>query len=202
MKFSSTVAIALALLACSAYAQEPSAETASAWSAIDPVVLVDALEAAGPDTEFTVLTLPNVANTKSIIAADKVTLSLLPAAGPRNQEARAIFSFLATDNAIVWKLSLVDIVGFTGAHLHLNTPAGPIVQHLVPEISEGDFIPPVNIPKSGRVYVGTFGVSELEQTLGVRSIRQFIREFVSRNEIYINVHGPGNAAILKGFLNA
>ncbi|KAH7622674.1 putative Endoribonuclease YBEY, chloroplastic [Nannochloris sp. 'desiccata'] len=197
MKFFSayTMGLALALLACTACA------TSEPTEAIDPGTLVAALERLGADSDFSVFYLPGV-DAKSLIAADKLTLAPLPVVeGTPNEDARAIFSWLATDTHIVWKLSLFDIEDFTGAHLHLNTPAGPIVQHLVPERSEGDFIDPIDIPNS-QVYVGYFGTSELQETLGVTSIRQFIREYISQNEIYINVHGPETAAILRGFLNA
>jgi len=199
MKFFSapTLGLTLTLLACTAWAAcEPT-------EAIDPATLADELEKLGADSEFSMFSLPKVYE-KSIIAADKLTLAPLPVVeGTPNEDARAIFSWVASNTHIVWKLSLFDIEDFTGAHLHLvqNTPDGPIVQHLVPERSEGDFIAPVDIAK-GRVYVGSFGISELNDTLGVTSIREFITEYISKNYIYINVHGPENAAILRGFLNA
>ncbi|KAL4540704.1 hypothetical protein Ndes2526B_g03508 [Nannochloris sp. 'desiccata'] len=215
--------LALVLLACTATA------TTEASSALDLEVanLVSALKKLGPDTELSAFILPNV-NIKGILAVDKITLVPVPdAPAPAvsiappvrvssvreiddkeevdtpnpNADARAIFSWLATDTHIIWKLSLFDIEDFTGAHLHLNTPAGPIVQHLVPELAEGDFIAPIDIPDS-KLYVGSSDTSELKNTLGVTSIRKFITDFVSQNEIYINVHGPENAAILRGFLNA
>jgi hypothetical protein len=207
------LAFALALLACTALA------TTETSADLDATNLAAALGKLGPDTDFTAFFVPDV-DIKGIIAADKVTLTLVPPETPSvgvssvrvssvreltptttNQGAKAIFSWLATSSHIVWKLSLFDIEGFTGAHLHLNTPAGPIVQHLVPSRPDGDFISPLNIPIS-KVYVGSFGTSELKSTLGVTSIREFITDFISQNEIYINVHGPGNAPILRGFLNA
>lgn len=210
----STLGLALALLACTALATSDTHSMDHLESIkIDPSTLMDKLEKLGVDTDFSVFTLPGW-DTKGILAADKVTLALLPPPDTvavssvreietenPNENAKAIFSWLATETHIVWKLSLFKIKDFTGAHLHLNTPEGPIVQHLVPERAEGDFIAPIDIPKF-RVYVGSFGISELKSTLGVTSIREFIRDFVSQNEIYVNVHGPGNAAILRGFLNA
>jgi hypothetical protein len=197
MKTSASIlGFALALLACIAYAaSQPTAEVP------DPTALLASLESAGADSEFSVLSLPGI-NLQNIIAVDKVSLRTLPAAeGTPNANSRSIFSWVATERYISWKLSLFDIEGFTGAHLHLNTPAGPIVQHLVPEISVGDFIPPTDV-RGNRVYTGYFGTSELEKTLGVSSIRQFISDYVSDNEIYVNVHGPTKAAILQGYLNA
>jgi hypothetical protein len=198
MKFFFAATLALAVLACSARAQAPAPEVVAF---MDPSTIASKLESLGADKEFSAIDLTGV-DAKSIIATDKFTLALLEAAGELNAEARAIFSWIATNSHIVWKLSLFDIEDFTGAHLHLNTPEGPIVQHLVPDQEEGDFIAPVDIPQSGRVSVGSFGIEELQETLGVTSIRDFIEQFIIRNEIYINVHGPDTIPILRGFLNA
>ena len=71
---------------------------------------------------------------------------------------------------------------------------------MVPQYGSGDFVDPTNIGFA--TYTGSFGTTELAQTLKVTSIPQFINDYVSRNQIYVNVHGAGKAAVLQGFLNA
>jgi len=220
MKFfsASTLGLALALLACTACAaseptmdMDPSEPTmdmdpSEPTMDMDPATLedklVDAFEALGAEIESSVSFLPEV-DSKSIIAAESLTLDTLEDAveGTPNEDAKAIFSWVATKTYIVWKLSLHDIKDFTGAHLHLGPVPGPIVQHLVPDLAEGDFIDPINIPRA-KFYVGSFDISEFGEALEVTSIREFVTDYISENEIYINIHGPETVPILRGFLSA
>ena len=167
--------------------------------------LIKLVELAGPDKEYTPFEFPDGFNHSLILGADKVTLFRLPAANATNNgRASAVFQYIATRDFIVWKLTLRRVANFTGAHLYLDLAGNatdPIVQHLIPpESAPADFIPPVNIPVE-RVITGSFGIEELEDTLGVTSIAQFLAEFVARNLIYVQVHGPGTVTILRGFLN-
>lgn len=188
--------LALALLACTAFAASGSATDS------DPANLLPALEYAGADDEFSVLSV-DAAQSRGIIASDRVTLRLLSAAGDENSRARAIFSWFATEETFSWRLSLFNIRGFTGAHLHYD-PTGQIIQYLVPERpgSFGDYIEPIDIGRFGRVYRGSFDISYIRDNFGIDSISTFIRDYISDNLIYINVHGPNNEAILQGYLNA
>lgn len=204
MKFFSAcpLGLALALLACTACASsEPTND-------MDPTTLkdklVDAFEALGAESEVSVSFLPKV-DSKSIIAAERLTLTLVDDAveGTPNEDAKAIFSWVATETHIAWKLSLFNIEDFTGSHLHLGPePPGPIVQNLVPELDEGTFIEPINIPES-KFYVGSFDISQIKEELtDVSSIRDFVTDYISEDEIYINVHGPEKVPIIRGFLSA
>ena len=172
--------------------------------------LVAAVEAMGPEPELSPVRIPDgwkdSWKAPFIFAADKITLTRLPFVNETNNDkASAVFSYWATPGHIVWKLTVMKVDNFTGAHLHRDHPGtaiDPIVQHLVPKFKpgRGDFIAPINIKKI-RVFVGSFGIEELRRTLGVTSIKQFLTEFVATNQIFVEVHGPNTIPILRGFLN-
>lgn len=129
----------------------------------------------------------------------KVNLYTAPGANSANRRARAVFEYWPTDTAIVWKLTVYDFIGFTGAHLHYyDTGMGnPIWVHLVPDYGNGDFVPPRNYG----VYTwnGIFRTNELS-THGVYSINSFLNNYVAKNRIYINVHGIDKEPDLTAFL--
>lgn len=208
-KFSLALGVALLGSLIMVSAQAPSSEAAVAEApAVEAMSLAErlvaAVESMGPDVELSPVKIPEGWKAPLIFAADKVTLARLPVVNnTTNEKAAAIFSYWATPKHIVWKLTLIKIDNFTGAHLHrVSPPTNPIVQHLVPKFKpgNGDFISPIDIPKI-RVFTGSFGLKELRETLGVTSIKQFLTEFVATNQIFINVHGPGTVPILRGFLN-
>ena len=121
MKLSpSSFTLLVAFIGCLAVTSAQDSESAA---------LLAAVQALAPTTEsFSAQSLSGV-NEKNIIGFDRVVLATLPAAGAANADARAVFSYWATDRTVVWKLVLQKVNSFTGAHLHLNSPPanGPIV---------------------------------------------------------------------------
>lgn len=130
----------------------------------------------------------------------KINLYDAPGANSANRRARAVFEYWPTDSSILWKLTVYDFIGFTGAHLHYSDPGmgNPIWVHLVPHYGDGDFVSPRNYG----IYTwnGIFRTEELS-THGVYSINSFLENYVAKNKIYINVHGINKEPDLTAYLN-
>lgn len=125
----------------------------------------------------------------------KLILHPAPGANPSNSGAKGIFEYWPLENGVVWKLTVFDFMGFTGAHLHRSSD-GAIIVHLVPNYGSGDFINPTNY--YDKTWNGYFGLEELSMN-GIMSFTQFY-DLIKSNGVYINLHGENKEADLTAYL--